>query len=199
MLEYLLDITLVMYGNFMWKLPDLREKYMYTHLMEFDVSRNGYLLTKTQIWAKTCNVHEKVPRMVHNLTSISKLDSAVEPLCLYVALVPGTTTDGTVTAKYCRHHGKFTRGKSAHFTPNCKLPDHKKFAFVPRAAGNMALVSPAVLTSPSPAPNREPSGPANHLMIPCGPRTYFDFSNMPALECPESNFATVDEASEGDS
>ena len=60
--------------------------------MEFDVSRNGYLLTKTQIWAKTCNVHEKVPRMVHNLTSISKLDSAVEPLCLYVALVPGTTT-----------------------------------------------------------------------------------------------------------
>ena len=91
-LEYLLDITLVMYGNFMWKLPDLREKYMYAHIMEFDVSRNGYRLTKTQIWAKTCNVHEKVPRMVHNLTSISKLDSAVEPLCLYVALVPGTTT-----------------------------------------------------------------------------------------------------------
>ena len=91
-LEYLLDITLVMYGNFMWKLPDLREKHMYTHSMKNDVSRNGYLLTKTQIWAKTCNVHEKVPRMVHNLTSISKLDSAVEPLCLYVALVPGTTT-----------------------------------------------------------------------------------------------------------
>lgn len=108
------------------------------------------------------------------------------------------SVDGTVTAKYCRHHGKFTRGKSAHFTPDCKLPDHKKFAFVPRAAGNMALVSPDVSTSPSPAPNREPSDPANHLMIPCGPRTYFDFSNMPALERPKSNLATVDEASEGD-
>jgi hypothetical protein len=92
LLEYLLDIPLGMYGNFMWKLPKLQEKYMYTHLMEFDVSRNGYLLTKTPIWAKTCNVHEKVPRMEHNLTCICKLDPAVEPQCLYVALVPGTTT-----------------------------------------------------------------------------------------------------------
>jgi hypothetical protein len=72
------------------------------------------------------------------------------------------SVNGTVAAKYCRHHGKFTRGKSAHFTPDCKLPDHKKFVFVPGAAGIMALVSPAVLTFPSPAPNREPSGPANH-------------------------------------
>ena len=90
-LEYLLDITLVMYGNFMWKLPDLREKYMYAHIMEFDVSRNGYLLTKTQIWAKTCNVHKKVPGMEYNLTSICKLDPAVDPQCLYVALVPVST------------------------------------------------------------------------------------------------------------
>jgi hypothetical protein len=52
LLEYLSVIPLGMYGNFMWKLPDLREKYMFTHLMENDVSRNGYLLTKTQIWAQ---------------------------------------------------------------------------------------------------------------------------------------------------
>jgi hypothetical protein len=91
-LEYLWDITLLMYGNFMWKLPNLREKYMCAHIMEFDVSRNGYRLTKTQIWAKTCNVHEDVPRMEHNLACICKLDPAVEPQCLYVEIVPESTT-----------------------------------------------------------------------------------------------------------
>jgi hypothetical protein len=40
-LEYLSVNPLGMYGNFMWKLPVLQEKYMYTHLMKNDVSRNG--------------------------------------------------------------------------------------------------------------------------------------------------------------
>jgi hypothetical protein len=39
-LEYLSAIPLGMYGNFMWKLPVLGEKYMYTHLMKNDASRN---------------------------------------------------------------------------------------------------------------------------------------------------------------
>jgi hypothetical protein len=38
----------------------------------------SYLLTKTQIWAQTYKVLKKVLRMEHNLTSICKLDPAVE-------------------------------------------------------------------------------------------------------------------------
>ena len=98
---------------------------------------------------------------------------------------------GKVTAKYCRHHGKFMRGKAAHFTPDCKLPDEKKCAYQPRAAGNMASVpSP----STAPAPRSEPSGPPNSHLIQCGPRTYFDFSNMPSRQTHETNLAVIEES-----
>jgi hypothetical protein len=40
-LEYLSIIPLGMFGNFMWKLPVLQEKCMYTHLRKNDISRNG--------------------------------------------------------------------------------------------------------------------------------------------------------------
>jgi hypothetical protein len=107
------------------------------------------------------------------------------------------SVDGTVTAKYCRHCGKFVRGKKAHFTADCKLPENRRFAFQPRAAGNMASVPPAGSPSPSPAPPHEPSGPPDSHLIQCSPRTYYDFSNMSRLEQPASNLAVVDEVEEG--
>ena len=104
------------------------------------------------------------------------------------------TVDGTVTAKYCRHHGKFMRGKAAHFTPECKLPDAKKCAYQPRAAGNMANV-----LNQMPAVHSEPSGPPDSHLIKCGPRTYFDFSNMSRrYENPETNLAVIDEVDDSD-
>jgi hypothetical protein len=110
------------------------------------------------------------------------------------------TVDGKVTAKYCRHHGKFVRGKRAHFTPECTLPDNKKFAYQPRAGGNMASVSPENTPSPSPAPpyDREISGPADSHLIQCGPRTYYDFSNMQRTYRSETNLAAVNEEDEED-
>jgi hypothetical protein len=107
------------------------------------------------------------------------------------------SVDGTVTAKYCRHCGKFVRGKKAHFTADCKLPENRRFAFQPRAAGNMASVYPTGSPSPSPAPPHEPSGPPDSQLIQCSPRTYYDFSNMSRLEQPASNLAVVDEVEEG--
>ena len=107
------------------------------------------------------------------------------------------SVDGTVTAKYYRHCGKFVRGKKAHFTPECTLPEQKKCAYKPRAAGNMTSVSPTGSPSPSPAPPHEPSGPPDSHLIQCSPRTYYDFSNMSRLEQPASNLAVVDEVEEG--
>jgi Eukaryotic translation initiation factor 3 subunit G len=104
------------------------------------------------------------------------------------------SVDGTVTAKYCRHCGKFQRGKKAHFTAECRRPESKRFAYQPRAGGNMASVIPSGSTTPSPAPPHEPSGPPNSHLIQCGPRTYYDFSNMSRSYQPSSNLAVVDEA-----
>lgn len=104
------------------------------------------------------------------------------------------TIDGTVTAKYCRHCGGFMRGKKAHFTPDCKISEARKVAYQPRAAGNMASVTP----NPSPAPTRELSGPPNSHLIQCSPRTY-DFSNMSRVEHPSSSLAAVLEADDEDS
>jgi hypothetical protein len=103
------------------------------------------------------------------------------------------TIDGNVTAKYCRHHGKFMRGKAAHFTADCRLPEERRVPFQARAAGNMASASPEASPSPSPAPSLEPSGPANHHLIQCSPRTYYDFSNMHRIEAPETNLAVIEE------
>jgi hypothetical protein len=110
------------------------------------------------------------------------------------------TIDGKVTAKYCCHHGNFVRGKKAHFTSECKLPDDKKFAYQPRAGGNMASVSPKNTPSPSPAPpyDREISGSTDLHLIQCSPRSYYDFSNMPIVDHPESNLAVIDEEKEED-
>ena len=104
------------------------------------------------------------------------------------------TVGGKVTAKYCRHHGKFMRGKAAHFTSECRLPDEKKFAYQPRAAGNMANVLNQTV-----AANSEPSGPPNSHLIQCGPRTYYDFSNMSRrTENPETNLAVIEELDDSD-
>jgi hypothetical protein len=104
------------------------------------------------------------------------------------------TVGGKVTAKYCRHHGKFMRGKAAHFTSECRLPDEKKFAYQPRAAGNMANVLNQTVAAAS-----EPSGPPNSHLIQCGPRTYYDFSNMSRrTENPKTNLAVIDELDDSD-
>jgi hypothetical protein len=64
----------------------------------------------------------------------------------------------------------------------------------------MASISPENTPSPSPAPpyDIEPSGPANHHLIQCSPRSYYDFSNMPIIDHPETNLAAIDEEDEED-
>jgi hypothetical protein len=104
------------------------------------------------------------------------------------------TVDGKVTAKYCRHCGRFVKGKNAHYTSDCRLPDSRKFAYVPRAGGNMASASPLSSPPPSPAPPYEPSGQPDSSLIQFSPRTNYDFSYMSRLERSESNLAVVDEA-----
>jgi hypothetical protein len=50
-----------------------------------------------------------------------------------------------------------------------------------------------------PAVHSEPSGPPDSHLIKCGPRTYFDFSNMSRrYENPETNLAVIDEVDDSD-
>ena len=115
------------------------------------------------------------------------------------------TLDGTIIAKYCRHCGRFAKGKNAHFTaehkgtrntfaynPSAPVPPPPPASAPgppPTAAGQLAAVDPSPTQSVS-----FPDAPIIDTNVFMHPETNYDFGSMPTSFA--ANLASLDPDSE---